>query len=673
MCGIAGIIGKEGQEETTSRLLRMLQPLEHRGPDDRGAYVTSGKDARTVALGHQRLSIIDLTSGHQPMSNEDDRLWIVFNGEIYNHRELRQELKARGHRYRTDSDTETVIHAFEEYGADCVHKLRGMFAFAIWDERKKQLFAARDRLGIKPFYYAFKNGTFLFASEIKAILASGLVPAAVNHAALPEFFTMAQTIEESTLFADVKRLMPGHLLRVDGSEITTERYWDWQFTEQESPRPDSYYVERFTELFDDSVQAHLLSDVPLGIFLSGGLDSSLIAAVMAKHMSSPVQTFSVGFEDRYYNEFDYSRIVARHIGAEHHEVTLTPRQLFDSLPKLIWHEDEPLKGAASVALYFVAELARRHVKVVLTGEGSDELFAGYNDRYWGARIARRLARWGGGVIPEAAKRRLLRKVLWQLPLPLAVKKKISHTHLYLQENLEGLFFDNFHSVFTRDMQGELLVAELARGLAAHDPYANSLEYFHRTKSDTFLHQMLYTDLKTDLVELLMKQDQMSMAASLESRVPFLDHKLVEFAGTLPDRLALRGRAGKWLVKKAAEPYLPREIIYRPKMGFPVPFEAWIKEDQSGFIRDALLGSKAKGRGFFNHTYVEKLLTLHRSGQRDCHSQIWMLLNFELWQREFFDRRADDRNGHAPIALSCGDPQTLAHGILYHGNGALDYH
>jgi asparagine synthase (glutamine-hydrolysing) len=642
----------------------MMAALEHRGPDDRGVYLSSGRDARSAALGHQRLSIIDVATGHQPMANEDGTLWIVFNGEIYNHRELRRELKARGHTYRTNSDTETVIHAYEEYGEACIEKFRGMFAFAIWDERRKQLFAARDRLGIKPFYYARRNGTLLFASEIKSIFASGLVEPAVNHRVLPEFFTMGQTLGDSTLFADIKKLLPGHLLHFDGNEVTVRRYWDWNLKTDHPARSEAYYINRFAELFEDSVRAHLMSDVPLGVFLSGGLDSSFIAALMAKHMTSPVKTFSVGFEDKYYSEFDYSRVVARHIGAEHHEVTLTPNVLFEALPKLIWHEDEPLKGAASVALYFVSQLAKRHVKVVLTGEGSDELFAGYNHRYWGTLVARRLARWGGQLIPESVRRQIIRKKLWQLPLPLPLKKKISHTPLYLSDNVEGLFFDNFHSIFTRDMQSELLEASFYRGLSDCDPYDNALAILNSSKSDSFLHQMLYTDLNVDLVELLMKQDQMSMAASLESRVPFLDHLLVEFAGTLPPHLRLKGHSGKWLVKKAAQGLLPREIVHRPKMGFPVPFEIWIKEDQSGFIRDVLLGPSANSRGYFNAPYIEKLLQWHRAGLRDCHSQIWMLLNFELWQRTFFDDYAH-KFAQSPGSFPCaGSTYSGVNGRLY---------
>ena len=636
MCGICGLIGRDLREPLAlKQISAMKRVLVHRGPDDHGTYVspTRGEHLK-AALGHQRLSIIDLQSGHQPMTNETGDIWIVYNGEIYNHEELRHELKRLGHVYKTRSDTETILHAYEQYGEDCVHKLRGMFAFALWDERKQRLFAARDRLGIKPMYYAVRDGTLVFASEIKAILASGLIATAVNHRALPEFFAFGQTVDDSTLFDGIFKLMPGHTLSFDGKEVKLQRYWDWKFDQALSAQDDGFYIERFAEMMDDAVRSHLMSDVPLGVFLSGGLDSSLIAAVAAKMLPKRMQTFTVGFEDRYYSEFEQARTVAAHIGADHHETVITARQFFEAIPKLIWHEDEPLKGPASVALYFISKLASEHVKVVLTGEGSDELFAGYNDRYWVTMLNRRLSQFGGCFIPEAVRKRITRKILWKLPLSLAAKKKISHTILYLPSDLEGIFFDNFHSIFTREMQQELL-----NGLCEYDcvdPYINAVSLFGRPNAKEFLHRMLYTDVNMDLVELLMKQDQMTMTASIESRVPFLDHLLVEFAGTVPSRLSLRVRQGKLLVKKAAEKLLPSEIVHRPKMGFPVPFGKWVKED-SETVSQILLDQKTKMRGYFHPRYIEKLLKDHCSGQRDYQNQIWMLLNFELWQRVFIDK------------------------------------
>jgi asparagine synthase (glutamine-hydrolysing) len=639
MCGISGIAGfcQHGYI-TVERLQRMTDVLRHRGPDDHGIYLSPQEEEIYAGLGHRRLSIVDLAGGHQPMCNEDGTIWITYNGEIYNHQEIRAELEARGHRYSTRSDTETIIHAYEEYGPDCVHKFRGMFAFAIWDNRHKRLFAARDRLGIKPLYYALHNENLLFASEMKALLASQLLFAAVNDQALPEFFTFGQTGDHTTLFRGIYKLMPGHWLIWDGKQFNIQQYWDWQFDESQPYQPDDYYLQRFIELLQTSVRLRLMSDVPLGMFLSGGLDSSVIAAVMAQQVPEAIQTFSVGFEQQYYSEFNFARVVAEHIKAKHHEVVVTLKEFFDALPKLIWHEDEPLKGPASVALYFVSKLAREYVTVVLTGEGSDELFAGYNDRYWVTLFNRRLKQMGGGLLPESVRKHLVRRWLWQLPLSLRLKKAISHSILYLSPTLEGMLFDNFYSVFTREMQQELFSAPFYASIAGNDPYANALNLIHSSNAQEFLHQMLYTDVKMYLLELLMKQDQMSMAASIESRVPFLDHILVEFAGTVPPYLRLQGRTGKWLVKQAAERLLPSHIVHRPKMGFPVPFAAWLKEES--FVRDILLDEQTRQRGYFNTGYIEKLLKAHQNGQRDCHSQLWMLLNFELWQRVFFDNKAE---------------------------------
>jgi asparagine synthase (glutamine-hydrolysing) len=637
MCGICGIIGSDVNKAVTERqLLAMKRVLTHRGPDDHGVYLSPQKGRIRAALGHQRLSIVDLEGGHQPMSNEGGDIWITYNGEIYNHQELRKDLQKRGHVYKTRSDTETILHAYEEYGEDCVHKLRGMFAFAIWDGRNRRLFAARDRLGIKPFYYALHKGTLVFASEIKSILASGLLQTSVNLHALPEFFAFGQTVANDTLFESVFKLMPGHWLSYNGEDIKIQRYWDWQFDEPPTYLEDEFYIERFTELIEDSVRCHLMSDVPVGLFLSGGLDSSLIAAIMARLLSHPIQTFTIGFEDRYYSEFEYARTVAAHVGAQHHEALITAEAFLDAIPKLIWHEDEPLKGAASVALYFISRLASENAKVVLTGEGSDELFAGYNDRYWATILNRRLAQMGGDFISEALREHLVRKILWKLPLSLALKKKISHTIVYLSPKLEEIFFDNFHSVFTREMQQHLFATGPHRGLSSADPYANANALFERSNTQNFLHQMLYTDVNMDLVELLMKQDQMSMAASIESRVPFLDHLLVEFAGTIPPHLRLQGRAGKQLVKKVAEKFLPHNIVHRPKMGFPVPFGSWLKEDSSKTVKDILLDKRTIDRGYFNVSYIEELLKSHQIEQRDYQNQIWMLLNFEIWHRVFID-------------------------------------
>ncbi len=636
MCGISGIIGPKNSEYITrERLAAMSRVLEHRGPDDDGVYLTPEENPLRAGLAHRRLSIIDLEGGHQPMSDMCENNWITYNGEIYNHNQLRKELESRGHRYKSRSDTETMLHAYEEFGESCVDRFRGMFAFALWDNRQQRLFAARDRLGIKPFYYAFYNGHFLFASEIKSILASGLVPPVVNYRALPEFFTFGQTADDSTLFQRIYKLMPGHWLTYDGERVTIRRYWDWSFDERSEYASDAFYLGRFDEMLQESVRVHLMSDVPLGVLLSGGVDSSLIAAMTAKQLDGPLHTFTVGYEGDYYSEFSYAREVATHIGTKHHEAVVKPQEFFEALPKLIWHEDEPLKFTSSVALYFLSELARAHVKTVLTGEGSDELFAGYNDRYWAILWNQKLAQLGGSYLPDKAREHI-RRTLWKLPLPLSLKKAISHTILYHSPTLEGMMFDNFYSCFTREMQEELFSPGLRETINGSDPYANAIGLIDQSKANTFLHQMLYTDVKMYLLEILMKQDQMSMAASLESRVPFLDHRLVEFAGTLPPALRLHGRSGKWLVKLLAERYLPRHIVHRSKVGFPVPFGIWLIRNKADYAREVLFDERTRRRGYFKLDYVEKLFNAHQANRRDCHNQIWMLLNFELWHRIFLD-------------------------------------
>ncbi|ETX08270.1 MAG: hypothetical protein ETSY2_06330, partial [Candidatus Entotheonella gemina] len=342
MCGIAGLVTGREMPEMRERLEVMTDVLTHRGPDDRGIYLSPAGRRLRAGLGHRRLSIIDLDGGHQPMANETDDIWITYNGEIYNHQELRTTLEAQGHRYRTQSDTETIVHAYEQYGVDCVHQLRGMWAFAIWDEERQRLFVARDRLGIKPLYYTVHHGVFCFASEIKSLLASRLTAPEVNHGELPEFLTFGYTCGEATLFQGIRKLMPGHWLTWDGSTVDVQPYWDWQFDEGQPYREDAVYQTQFEDLLDESVRLRLMSDVPLGMFLSGGIDSSLIAACMARHVSTPIKTFSVGFESQYYSEFPYARAVARHIGAEHYETVVKPSDFFEALPKLIWHEDEPL-------------------------------------------------------------------------------------------------------------------------------------------------------------------------------------------------------------------------------------------------------------------------------------------------------------------------------------------
>jgi len=509
MCGICGFATTDParalSEET---LLAMRETLAHRGPDDAGVHVD-----QMCGFAHRRLSIVDLEGGHQPMSNEDGTVWIVHNGEIYNHAELRPELESAGHRYASRSDTETLIHLYEQHGGELVHRLRGMFAFAVWDACAKRLLLVRDRLGIKPLYYTIDGSRILFASEIKALLASGVVEPRLNYDALPEFLALGYNVGETTLYRGVKRLPPGNRLVWQNGSVNIEQYWDLKYPAQPLQISEGEAVERFTELLTESVRLRLMSDVPLGVFLSGGIDSSAIAALMARLAGGRISTFSVGFAERDYSEFHFARQVAEAIDAEHHEITIKPADFFENLPMLIRHEDEPIRWPSSVALYFVSKLAREHVKVVLTGEGSDELLGGYA-KYWAGVQNTRFAKTLGLLVPQPVRRMMARHV-WKLPAPMKLKKLLSHSFLCRSSRPADLLFDNFYGIFNRDLQ-DLLLAPAAKTdarLDSVDPWAATVKFFNESGATSLLDRMLYADIKTYLVELLMKQDQMSMAAS----------------------------------------------------------------------------------------------------------------------------------------------------------------
>jgi asparagine synthase (glutamine-hydrolysing) len=613
-----------------ARVVAMRDIASHRGPDDAGLFV----DER-AALGHRRLSIVDIASGHQPLGNEDDTVQIVFNGEIYNHMAVRTQLEAGGHRYRTRCDTETIVHAYEQWGDACVEHLRGMFAFAIWDSPRRRLLLARDRLGIKPLYWAVVNGRLLFGSEIKSILASGLMRAEANEHALPELLGTRYLSGAETLFNGIHRLMPGHTLIFEDGQVTERRYWDvpvGQRNDAVTRMSERQIVDRFRELLEESVRVRLMADVPLGMFLSGGLDSSAIAAIMARMIDRPLQTFSVAFKQRAFSELDYARQVATAINADSHEVVIDDQDFFGALPRLIWHEDEPIAHPSSVPLYFVSALARQHVTVVLTGEGSDELLAGYG------KYPRAIANWRAagayGAVPAVIRAWVADAVVPRLPAKLG--RYARRSFLAMDRTPEAMFFDNFAAIGLR-RQASLLSADVAAIATPEQAYGASRAYFDAPNgSSTLLDRLLYTDLKTYLVELLMKQDQMSMAASIESRVPFLDHELVEFAARLPPRMKLRGFTTKWILREAVKDILPAEILTRPKMGFPVPFGMWMKAEWQDVARDVLLDPRARQRGITDPVAVERLISAHASGQAEGADALWSLLNLELWYRTHID-------------------------------------
>jgi len=627
MCGIAGVIkfGRDARAELDT-IRQMCTVMAHRGPDDDGFYVSG-----PVGLGMRRLSIVDLARGHQPISNEDETAWIVFNGEIYNHAELREQLQARGHRYRTNSDTETIIHLYEEYGRDCVRHLRGMFAFAIWDIKKRQLFIARDRLGIKPLYYRLTPQSLAFGSEIKVVLAEGTQPE-FNRQVLPEYLAFGYVSGCESFYEGIVKLMPGHTMEVtlDG-RVSIEPYWDLPVTVEDSSHGENYFVEKYRDLLERAVNSHLMSDVPLGVFLSGGVDSSAVAALMTKLRRAPVETFSVGYAEDQYSELPYARVVAQHLNSIHHEVMVSREQFFDALPQLIWHEDEPIAWPSSVPLFFVARLARERVKVVLTGEGSDETLGGYA-RYAFTLKNATLHRYYQGIVPGAVRRQIRSAIQDSSWISATLRRKLAHTPLARDGNSwASLYFDNFLCAFSEGEQHALFSDEVEADVKAGAPYESSLEYWERSSGD-MLHRLLYTDIKTYLVELLMKQDNMSMAASIESRVPFLDHVLVEFATNIPRKFQVQGLSGKRILKKAVQDLLPHEILYRKKLGFPTPWSRWLKGPQLQEIRDLLLEPRSMDRKLFKRSSIERLFVEHEAGQVDHCDRIWRLLNLELWNR-----------------------------------------
>jgi asparagine synthase (glutamine-hydrolysing) len=627
MCGIAGFVTRAPNELPDSVLIRMTEIIRHRGPDACGYY----RDP-CASLGHRRLSIIDLSAGQQPMSNEDGGLWITYNGEIFNHADLRPALEQAGHRYRTRCDTETILHAYEQYGPGCVTRLRGMFSFAIWDKNSQTLFCARDRLGKKPFYYYWDGRLFAFASEIKALLEHPAISPRFEESLLSEYLNFGYCSGDRTLFSGIRKLMPGHWLTLAPGRMEIRQYWDLPRPVALEKRDDESWIAECRSRLEEAVRTRLMSDVPLGMFLSGGVDSSAIAAIMKRIFDGPVKTFAVGYREQAYSELAYARHVAGKIGTEHHEVVIGMDDFFQALPRLIWHEDEPVSWPSSVSLYFVSRLAAGQVKVVLTGEGSDELFAGYG-RY---RFYLLNQRWmkAYGVVPRPVRDWMRSAIANSRLLSGDVRRKLRHSVLGRGEDLEALYLDNFYSAFPRAEQ-ERLLSPRAPLDATCDSYRR---YWDARPESSQLSRMLYADQKTYLVELLMKQDQMSMACSIESRVPFLDHLFVEFAAAVPDRLKLRGGAGKYILKRAVEDILPREIIYRKKMGFPTPLRQWLMDSRADSLIAQLQAKDGLLAPYIDFRYLNDLLARHKSGLEDATDRIWRLLNLQIWGNTFITNK-----------------------------------
>lgn len=623
MCGICGVVNYEYKKPVSKDLLKkMCDVMAHRGPNDEGYYTD-----KYIGLGHRRLSILDLSGGHQPMHNEDKTVWVVFNGEIYNYKELRHKLEQKGHQFYTHCDTEVIVHAYESYGTDCVKHFKGMFAFGLWDTKTQDFFLARDRIGIKPLYYYQKNGKIIFASEIKAILEDDVVERSIHNASLDHFITFGYTNSSSTMFNDIHKLPPGHWMTIKGNDIQIEQFWDLSF-DNDQYYSDSYYEERLDTLLEDSVQKRLQSDVPFGVFLSGGLDSSVLVAEMSHLGVDPLQTFSVGFDRKGYSELNYAKMVADYYKTDHHEITVTAQMYRDFFPQYIWHQDEPMTDPATIALYYVSKLASETVTVVLTGEGSDELFAGY-ERYLGEKIAGWFSKF-----PPFIRQKLIPGILSKLH---KVEKIEKVRQCLVYPTMEDRFL-SLRSIYSKETKDLLYQDPLKSALNIENHVKDFAQFLNDLDIPDSLHKTQYVDTKLWLPEdLLMKKDKMGMAASIEARVPFLDHELAEFAATIPTHLKINKLQGKYLLRKVIQDKLPNRIVQRKKMGFPVPLDAWFRDEFKEPITETLTSQYIRERGFFQMNYVEKLLEEHMKNERNHGFMLYQLLCFEMWCRIFLDK------------------------------------
>lgn len=624
MCGIAGILRTDQKEVASSDILdRMLQSIVHRGPDDDG-HLIDGE----LAMGMRRLAIIDIADGKQPIFDESKRFAVISNGEIYNYLELQQELLARGHQLKTHSDTEVIVHLYEELGISCVEQLRGMFAIAIWDSQERELVLIRDRLGVKPLYYAEIDGSLVFASEIKAILQHPKMQRQVNLSAMSNYLSLRFVPAPQTMFDGIHSLPPGCFLRVRQGKIQCQPYWDISYQASTQSLSDQEYEERLLELLRESIGLHLRSDVPFGAFLSGGVDSSLIVALMSEKLKQPVKTFSVGFDsDSVQDELPYAQLIADRFGCDHHTIVINSTDFLAHAEKVIWHLDQPISDQATVAMEMVSQLAAQHVKMVLTGEGGDELFAGYA-RYVGNKLAP-MASW----LPKPM-RKLMR--VGNSTIPGLRRTKIGLNALSYHD--EATRIANWFPMFNDQRKAQLFSdakQHLARGAA--DVMRLSLDNCNAKNS---LDRMLYVDCKLWLPDyLLLRGDKLTMVHSLEGRVPLLDHKLVEFVATLPARLKLNGTKRKYLLRQVASKLLPTEVVHRKKQGFPIPIDRWFRGEAREWMRDHLSPATIQRRGWFDAKFIARLISEHESGHYDHSTELWGLVNLEIWMRRFIDRRA----------------------------------
>jgi asparagine synthase (glutamine-hydrolysing) len=628
MCGITGIVNRNGHDADAGVLARMCEAIRHRGPDEDGTYLNGG-----VGLAMRRLAIIDLKGGQQPIHNRDRTAWIVFNGEIYNYLELREQLEKLGHTFYTNCDTEAIIHAYDEYGVDCPKHLRGMFAFAIWDERTEELFLARDRVGKKPLLYALVNNQLIFGSEFSALLEHPAISREIDTEAIHYYLSFMCVPAPLTAYRAIRKLEPGHSLRFTrAGEIKIERYWQPEFspkvklTEEEAGH-------RAVEILRDAVRVRLMSEVPLGAFLSGGVDSSAVVALMSEASSTPVKTFSIGFEEQDFSELHHARRVAEHVGADHHEFIVRPDAM-EVLPTLVEHYGEPYADSSAIPTYYVSRETRRHVTVALNGDGGDECFAGY-ERYAAMRLAERYRK-----LPALMREGVIKQAVNLLPSSELRRSRIRSVKRFLHSaSLPPVErYLRWVSVLDRTAKDELYTNEFRQQMKGCDPAMWLSPWFAHANGAGVLDATLLTDTMTYLPnDLLVKVDIASMAVSLEARSPFLDHHVIEFAASLPEKFKLRGLTTKYLLKRVLKKLVPVENLNRPKMGFGVPIGHWFRDHMKKFLGETLLSERAMKRGFFKPEEVKRMFDLHTSGDRDYAHQLWTLLMLELWFNRFIDK------------------------------------
>jgi len=637
MCGICGKITLDSNSRLDEALIRgMCGTLAHRGPDDEGVWIrdcfvptSSGLAMTYVGLGHRRLSVIDVSSaGHQPMGNEDGSIWLAMNGEVYNFPELRKDLEQKGHIFKSHTDTEVILHLYEEKGIDCLGDLRGPFAFAIWDEKRQRLFIARDRMGKKPVYYMYRNQTLIFASEIKAILQDPEVSVEVNRGAVTDYLSYGYVPTPLSMFKGIMKLPPAHFMIYEKGNIKIERYWELDFSKKiKLSEPEC--CSRIMELAEEAVRIRMISDVPLGAFLSGGIDSSAVVYMMSKLSSRPIKTFSIGFEDREYSELKFARKIADRFGTEHKEYMVKPDAI-EVLPKLVWHYNEPYADSSALPSYYVAKMTRQEVTVALNGDGGDECFGGY-ERFMAARFAEYLK-----IIPAP----FLRAIAGRLPESLGLKDfrtRLKRFLLMASKPYRERHY-NWVSIFRDSEKEDLFSDAFKREIKDRDSFAYLDNAFDRCRSKDVVDKVMSADIMTNLLDdLLVKMDIATMANSLEGRSPFLDHKVMEFSASIPSNIKIKGVRLKYILKKALKNKLPDEILGRGKMGFGVPLDSWFRGGLKDYSRGILLSDKCVKREYFRKEALKNILDDHCDGRANNGARIWSLLFLELWHRMFIDK------------------------------------